>query len=45
MWKPYEICRRGNAAYVLWTLDALDWAQSFYERSIAIDLRYAEPHA
>ncbi|MBA2492615.1 MAG: adenylate/guanylate cyclase domain-containing protein [Gammaproteobacteria bacterium] len=43
--EAYELCRRGNAAYVLWTLDALDWAQAFYERSIAIDPSYAEPYA
>jgi adenylate cyclase len=42
--EAYELCRRGNAAYQLWTPDALDWAQDLYERAIAIDPSYAEPH-
>jgi len=43
--EAYELCRRGNAAYVLWTPDALSIAKGFYERAIAIDPTYAEPYA
>lgn len=43
--EAYDLCRRGNAAYSIWTPEALDRAQRFYEQAVATDPGYAEPHA
>lgn len=43
--EAYDLCRRGNAAYAVWTPEAVDRSEAFYEQAISIDPGYAEPHA
>jgi adenylate cyclase len=43
--EAYDCCLKGNAEFLKWTPDALDRAQSHYERAMTLDPEYAEPLA